>query len=305
MKQYIVKRIIQAIFVMIASATLVFFVVRITGDPVALILPPEASHEDYERLTIAMGLDKPLLIQYKDYMLNIIKGDFGQSFWHKRPALEIILERYPATLQLATCAMVLSLLIAIPLGLVSAMYKGSWLDQLAMTGAVFGHAMPTFWLGIMLIAVFAVHFQILPSFGRGSIEHLILPTVTLAAYSIARLSRLTRSNMLEVLNADYIRTAHSKGLSTRKVILKHAFRNAMIPILTLAALEYGLMLGGAVITETIFAWPGLGWLAIEAISRRDFPLVQAVVLSVAWVFVLINLITDILYGFVDPRIKIR
>lgn len=304
MKGYLLKRLFQALIVLWASATVVFFLVRLTGDPSNLILPPEASVEARIELQKELGLDQPLLIQYVSFLSSIVVGDFGNSYWQNRPAFELVLERYPATLLLATVSMIIAILLAIPIGILSAVYKNTWIDRLAMTGALFGHAMPTYWLGILGIVIFSVQLQLLPSFGSGSWQQLVLPAITLALYSTARLSRLTRSNMLEVLNADYIRTAYSKGFGKWKVILKHALRNAMLPIITLAAIEYGVLLGGAVLTETIFAWPGIGWLAVEAIARRDFPLVQAVVLSVAWVFVFINLATDLVYSKIDPRVRI-
>lgn len=304
MKTYLLKRIFQALLVLWAATTVVFFLVRMTGDPTNLILPPEASEEARIELREELELDKPLLLQYVSFLGNVAKGDIGNSYWHNRPALEVVFERFPATLLLATTAMIIALLIALPSGVISAVYKNTWIDNVAMTGALFGIAMPTYWLGILGIVIFSVQLQIFPSFGTGTWKHLVLPAVTLALYSTARISRLTRSNMLEVLNADYIRTAYSKGFSRKVVILKHAVKNAMLPIITLAALEYGILLGGAVLTETIFAWPGIGWLAVEAISRRDFPLIQAIVLSVAWIFVVINLITDIVYSKIDPRVRL-
>lgn len=305
MKRYLIKRLLQAILVLWASATVVFFLVRLTGDPVSLILPPEASVEARQELSRQLGLDRPLWDQYVSFLGGILQGDLGESYWQHRPAIELVLERYPATLKLATAAMVIAIVIAIPVGILSAVYKRTWIDHIAMIGALFGHAMPVFWLGILGILIFSVQLKLLPSFGTGTWQHLIMPSITLALYSTARISRLTRSSMLEVLNADYIRTAYAKGLSRRQVIFKHAIRNALIPIFTLITVEYGMLLGGAVLTETIFAWPGVGWLAVEAISRRDLPLVQAIVISVAWIFVLINLLTDILYSWIDPRIRVE
>lgn len=304
MNHYLFKRFLQALIVLWASATVVFFIVRLTGDPVSLILPPEASEESRTELRHQLGLDQPLPVQYIAFLGNAVQGDIGQSYWQNRPAMELVLERYPATLILATAAMGLAIVVAIPIGILSAVYKRSWIDHIAMTGALFGNAMPIFWLGILGIVIFSVQLQWLPSYGSGTWQHLVMPAVTLALYSMARISRLTRSSMLEVLNADYIRTAYAKGFGKYKVIFKHAIRNALIPIITLIAIEYGILLGGAVLTETIFAWPGIGWLAVEAISRRDIPLVQAIVLSIAWVFVLINLSTDLLYRWIDPRIRL-
>jgi ABC-type dipeptide/oligopeptide/nickel transport system permease component len=305
MTTYLVKRLFQAVLVMWAAASVVFVLMRLAGSPVDLILPPEASDLDRQRLTLQLGLDQPILVQYATFLENILHGDFGHSYWQDRPALSIVLERFPATIELATAAILLSLLIAVPLGAMSAIKKGGTLDNLTMTAALFGHAMPTFWLALLLILIFSVHLHLFPSFGRGSWQHLVLPTISLATYSIARLARITRSSMLEVLDQDYIRTARAKGLSAARVIWVHAFRNAALPIVTLAALEFGVLLGGTVLTELVFAWPGLGWLAMEAVSRRDFPLVQAIILTVATTFILINLVTDILYAVINPRIRVN
>jgi peptide/nickel transport system permease protein len=304
MTTYLVKRLLQAALVMWAAASMIFVLMRMAGSPVDLILPPEASVADRERLTAQLGLDQPLAVQYVTFLGDLLRGDFGQSYWQNRPALSIVLEHFPATIQLATAAIIVSLAVSVPLGVLSAVRKGSSADNLTMALALVGHAMPTFWLALLLIMVFSVYLHVLPSFGRGSWQHMILPTISLAAYSIARLARITRSSMLEVLDQDYIRTARAKGLSGSSVIWRHALRNAALPIVTLAALEFGVLLGGTVLTELIFAWPGLGWLAMEAVSRRDFPLVQAIILVVANTFVLINLATDILYVYINPKIRI-
>lgn len=305
MTGWLVKRILQALVVMWAAASVVFVLMRLAGSPVDLILPPESTAMDRERLTLQLGLDRPILVQYVAFLGDAVRGDFGQSYWQDRPALTIVMERFPATIQLATTALLVSLLVALPLGVMSAIKKGGVLDNFAMALALLGHAMPTFWLAILLILVFSVQLQMLPSFGRGTWQHLILPTIALSTYSIARLARITRSSMLEVLEQDYIRTARAKGLSAIRVIWVHAFRNAALPIVTLAALEFGVLLGGTVITELVFAWPGLGWLAIEAVSRRDFPLVQAIILTVATTFIVLNLVTDILYAVINPKIRVN
>lgn len=304
MIRYLTKRLLQALVVMWAAATVVFVLMRMAGSPVDLILPPEATALDREQLTLQLGLDRPIAVQYLAFLTDILRGDFGHSYWQDRPALSIVLERFPATIQLAVAAILVSLLVAVPLGVLSAVKKSSTADHLTMALALLGHAMPTFWLALLLILVFSVQLQLLPAFGRGTWQHLILPTICLATYSIARLARITRSSMLEVLEQDYVRTARAKGLSATRVIWVHAFRNAALPIVTLAALEFGVLLGGTVLTELVFAWPGLGWLAIEAVSRRDFPLVQAIILTVANTFVVINLMTDILYAFINPRIRV-
>lgn len=301
---YLGKRFIQAIFVLWASATVVFIIMRMAGSPVDLILPPEASAADRIKLTMELGLDRPIWAQYVSFIADIGKGDLGKSYWQDRPALSVVMERFPATVQIATAGFLLSFLIAVPVGVLSAIRKGGAFDNIAMTLVLFAHAMPTFWLALVLVMIFSVQLQILPSFGRGSFQHMILPTVALATYSLARMARITRSSMLEVLEQDYVRTARAKGASEQRTVWLHAFRNAALPIITIGALELGVLLGGSVLTEIVFAWPGIGWLAMEAISRRDFPLVQAVILVVSAVFILLNFMADVAYAYVNPSVKL-
>ena len=232
-----------------------------------------------------------------------LSGDLGRSLRYRQPALPLVLERLPATAELALAALFVSLLVAIPAGVISAVRRDTAYDNLTMLGALFGQSMPVFWLGIMLILIFSVRLELLPTSGRGGLDHLILPAVTLGLYSTARVTRLVRAGMLDVIGQDYIRTAQAKGLPDRRVIVKHALRNTLIPVVTIIGLELGTLLGGAVITETIFAWPGIGRLAVTAIFQRDYPLVQATVLVTALVFVLSNLLVDLLYGWLDPRIR--
>jgi peptide/nickel transport system permease protein len=251
-----------------------------------------------------MGFTDPLLVQYWRFFKGTLRLDFGLSFRHSQPALDLVLERMPATIQLTITAMIIAMIIAVPVGIISAIRRNSILDHIGMTGALLGQSTPVFWLGIMLILVFSVTFQWFPSSGRGTLEHLILPAVTLGMFSMARTARMMRSSMLEVLGQEYMKTARAKGLSPRMVILKHALKNALIPVVTIVGMELGTLLGGAVITETIFAWPGVGRLAVQAIYNRDYPVVQAAVFLLASIFVLVNLVVDILYTYLDPRVKL-
>ncbi|MBI4013560.1 MAG: ABC transporter permease [Candidatus Rokubacteria bacterium] len=302
---YLLKRVLDALFVVVAVSLVVFFLLHLTGDPVRLMLPPEAPVEEVEALRRVLGLDAPLPVQYARFLAGVFQGDFGRSLRYNAPSLPLVLERVPATLLLATVATALAVLVSVPLGITAAVHRNSAIDRLCTWLGAFGQAMPVFWLAIVLILVFSVRYRLLPSFGSGSARHLVLPAATLALYSLARVSRLTRSTMLEVLDADYARTARAKGLSGAAVILKHGLRNASLPIVTVIAVEFGVLLGGAVITETVFAWPGVGRLAVQAILTRDLPLVQAIVFVVATALVFLNLAVDLLYGVLDPRIRYR
>jgi ABC-type dipeptide/oligopeptide/nickel transport system permease component len=273
------------------------------GDPARIMLGIEASHEDIEALRKALGLDQPLYVQYFRWLRKVVEGDFGRSIQSRQPVLEMILDRLPATLELTTAAMVLSLLIALPAGVISAIKQYSIFDHSSMVGALFWVSMPGFWLGLMLMLLFGLYLGWLPISGRGGIEHLILPSVTLGAPQAALIARLTRSSMLEVIRQDYIQTARAKGLKERIIILKHALKNAMIPITTIVALRVPMLFGGAVVTETIFAWPGMGRLIVSSIFERDFPVVQGTTLILAMIVILANLLADIMYAYMDPRIK--
>jgi peptide/nickel transport system permease protein len=244
-----------------------------------------------------------VLVQYATFLRQAVAGDFGRSLRYNQPALPLVLERLPATLQLTAAALIVSLLIAIPAGIAAALCRKTVFDSLTMLAALFGQSMPVFWLGIMLILLFSVRFHVFPTSGSGGFEHLVLPALTLGLYSTARVTRLMRAGMLDVIGQDYVRTAWAKGLPGRTVVLKHALRNTLIPVVTIVGLELGTLLGGAVITETIFAWPGIGRLAVTAIFQRDYPLVQAVVLVTALVFVACNLVVDLAYAWLDPRIR--
>lgn len=250
-----------------------------------------------------MGFDRPWPVQYADYMGNVLQGDFGISLRQRQPAFDLVMERMPATLQLTAAALVLSVVISVPVGVISAVKRNSWFDILSMGGALLGQSIPGFWLGIMAILLFAVVYPIFPPSGYGGLSHLVMPAVTLAAYSVARNARLVRSSVLEILGQDYVRTAKAKGLSHFRVTVKHALRNALIPVVTVIGLQIGELLGGAVVTETIFSWPGVGRLVVNAVGGKDFPVVQGVVTMMALIFVLINLVVDLAYGLLDPRIR--
>jgi peptide/nickel transport system permease protein len=306
MGQYIVRRCIQAVFVVFGVLTAVFVITNVTGDPVELMLG-EASREDVERVRRELGLDRPLHIQYLYFLGNVARGDFQESIRFRGfSSMEIVLDRYPRTIVLATAALTLSVALSIPLGVISAVKRNSWLDSLVMFFALLGQAIPNFWMGIMLILIFAVTLGWFPSQGYAiSPYYLILPTVTLAAAGMARLTRLTRSGMLDVLSSDYVRTARAKGLNERTVIGRHAFKNTAIPLVTVIGLDFGNLLAGAIITEQIFNWDGVGQLLVRSIQTRDFPVLQATVFIIALSFVLINLIVDILYTWLDPRVRLE
>jgi peptide/nickel transport system permease protein len=305
MRTFLFRRLLQSLVVLFGVSFVVFAILHLTGDPALVLLPPDASPEDVRRFREVMGFNDPFFVQYGRFLKGALQGDFGQSVRHGEPAFGLVVERMPATLELAGAALVLALCLAIPAGIVSAVRRNTALDYLATVVALFGQSLPTFWLGIMLILLFSVQFHLLPSSGRGTLEHLILPAVTLGLFTTARITRLTRSGMLEVLNQDYIRTARAKGVSDSPVVWKHALKNAAIPIVTIVGIELGTLLGGSVITETIFAWPGVGRLSVQAIANRDYPVVQAAVFLLASTFVLVNLMVDVVYTYLDPRIRLR
>jgi peptide/nickel transport system permease protein len=273
MSTFLVRRLLQSLIVLFGVSFVVFAILHLTGDPALVLLPPDASIEDVRRFREAMGFNDPFLVQYGRFLNGALHGDFGQSVRHGEPAFGLVVERMPATFELAGAALLLALCLSIPAG--------------------------------MLILLFSVQLQLLPSSGRGTPEHLILPAVTLGLFTTARITRLTRSGMLEVLNQDYIRTARAKGVSDSPVVWKHALKNAAIPIVTIVGIELGTLLGGSVITETIFAWPGVGRLSVQAIANRDYPVVQAAVFLLASTFVLVNLMVDLVYTYLDPRIRLR
>ena len=305
MTRYLVTRILHSAVVILGLLLLVFVILQLTGDPARLMLPPEATIEDIERLRHQMGFDRPLPVQFLHFLAGALRGDFGSSLRYKdQPALAIALERFPATLELALATLAWSIPAALVLGTISAIRRASFQENAAMVTALVGQSMPSFWLGLMLILIFSVNLGLLPSSGRGGPAHVVLPAVTLGGFFMARLTRLVRSGLLDVLGEDYVRTARAKGLAERAVLVRHAFKNAAIPIVTIIGLDVGALLGGAVITETVFAWPGVGRLAVESIYVRDFPVVQADVFVIAVAFVLINLFVDVVYTWLDPRVRL-
>ena len=303
MLEFVARRLLHTALVTLGVVTLAFVALRLSGDPAATMLPGDASVDELRDLRHALGLDRPLHVQYVVFLGGAVRGDFGDSFRHQQPAFGLVLERLPATLELAFAALLLAVAVALPLGIVAAIYRGRAVDMLAMGFAVVGQATPYFWMGIMLILVVSVELGWLPTSGRGGWPHLILPAVTLGTHFAASLARLTRTSMLEVLGQNFVTTARAKGLGEPRVVLAHALKNAAVPVVTLIGLQFGTLLGGAVVTETIFAWPGVGRLAVQSIFVRDYPVVQAGVLVLALVFVAINLAVDLLYGTLDPRIR--
>jgi peptide/nickel transport system permease protein len=305
MRRYVASRLAQAVLVVLLSLTAVFGMVRLGGDPVLLFLPMDIQAKDVNAIRQQLGFNDPLIVQYARFMRGAIQGDFGQSLRYRRDALGLVLERLPATLTLAAASIALTLLVAVPLGLLTAVRRDTMVDHVGTIAMVLGQATPGFWLGLMLIYLFAVHLRWLPTGGTGSLAHLVMPSVVLAAFFSARVARLTRSAVLDVLGEEYVKTARAKGLAEGRVIVKHTLRNAAIPIVTLAGLEAGQLLGGAVVTETIFAWPGLGRLTVQALLNRDFPVVMAAVSFTSIIYTLMNLAVDLAYGWLDPRVRIH
>jgi peptide/nickel transport system permease protein len=305
MKVYLLRRFLQSLLVLFGVSFVVFGILFLTGDPALLLLPPDASIEDVAKFRQHMGFNDPFFVQYGRFLSGALRGNFGQSVRHGEPAFDLVMERMPATFELSGAALALALCLSIPAGIISAMRRNTLVDYIATVVALLGQSMPTFWLGIMLILFFSVQLNVLPSSGRGGWQHILLPAVTLGLFTTARITRLTRSGMLEVLNQDYIRTARAKGVANPPVVWKHALKNAALPIVTIVGIELGTLLGGSVITETIFAWPGVGRLSVQAIYNRDYPVVQAAVFTLAATFVLVNLAVDVLYTYLDPRIRLR
>lgn len=303
MQRYILACALQAVGCLLAVSIIVFSITRLTGDPTVLLLPVDATKEDHIRLTTHLGLDKPLYIQYWKFIRHAARGDFGNSLLVERTVTEIMMSRLAATLELGAVAILISLVIALPLGVYSAVKKDSFFDLGARMFAVLGQSAPPFILGLMLILVFSVWLRLLPAGGRGGLTNIIMPAVTLGYVVVAGIMRLMRSSMLDVLSSEYIKLARIKGLPERAVIWKHAFKNALLPVLTFSIIVFVYVLTGAVVTETVFAWPGIGRLAIESVIARDFPVVQGVVLFMAALFIAANFIVDILYAYLNPKIK--
>ncbi|MGW3949469.1 ABC transporter permease [Streptomyces sp. NPDC004752] len=299
----VLVRIGTALLVLLCTATVSFFLVRLSGDPVKQLLPPDATAQQESVLRAGLGLDRPLITQYLDFLWGLLRFDFGNSISYNEPVGQVLAERLPATLELAAAALLVTLVIALPAGIVAAMRRGRASDRGIMTGVLLGQSTPPFWVGILLILVFAVGLHALPASGYGTFAHLVLPAVTLSVYSVAVVARLLRSSLIDVLSSDHIRTARAKGFGPVKTVLTHGLRNASLPVVTVIGLEVGSLLGGAILTERVFSWPGVGQLTIEAISNRDFPLVQAAVLFFAATFVVVNLLVDLSYSLLDPRVR--
>ena len=304
MRSYVLRRLLQALIVIWGISLITFSLLHMFRDPALILLPPEATQEHVEAFRREMGLDRPLVVQYAKFLGGMLCGDFGRSFVASRPALDLIAERMPMTLLLAASGLGFAVLVSIPLGVVAAVRRNRLSDHAASVFAVLGQAMPLFWLEIMLIIIFAVWMRWLPASGSGSLAHLVLPASGIAVSLVPVLMRLTRSRMIEILSEDYIRTARAKGLRASVVLFKHALRNALIPVVTILGFQFGMLLGGAVITETIFAWPGVASLVLESIFNSDFPVVQAAVAIFALMIVMANLATDVVAAWLDPKVRL-
>lgn len=303
MLRYTLERIPQLVIALLGVSALAFILIRLSGDPAQLMLPSEATDAQIRAFRHEMGFDRPLVVQYVDFMRHVLYGDFGQSLRYQQPALPLVLDRLPATGTLALAAMIVTLAVALPAGILSAQRHDTVWDVAATSGALTGQSMPVFWVGIVLILLFSVHWRLFPTSGSGGLAHLVLPAVTLGLYTMGRMTRLIRSSVLEVMHQDYVRTARAKGAPGRVVLTAHVLRNAWLPILTLLGVELGALLGGAVITETVFAWPGMGRLVVTAIYSRDYPVVQAAVFAIAAIFIVLNLFVDLSYAVLDPRVR--
>ena len=305
MLRYLIRRLLLTVPVLLGVATLVFALIHfIPGDPAQAILGEGATQEEVAQLRARLGLDRPLIVQYGAFLKGVAHGDLGESLRNGQPVTGQILQRMPATAELALASMAVAALVALPLGIIAAVWKGTWIDHGAMTLSLVGLSIPNFWLGPLMAIVFAVQLGWLPVGGRGTPAHLVLPSITLGAALAAILARMTRASLLEELGEPYVLAARAKGVSRTRAVLHHAFRNSLIPIVTILGLQFGVVLTGAVITETIFAWPGIGRLLIQSIGFRDYPTVQGCVLLIAVTYVGVNLITDLTYGFLDPRIRV-
>jgi ABC-type dipeptide/oligopeptide/nickel transport system permease component len=302
--QYLLRRLASTLFAVWAVATLVFLLVRVTGDPAVLLLSEQYTQEDLARVRQRLGLDRPLPVQYARFLAGVPALEFGRSYRFDQSARTLVLERLPATLMLAAAAMAIALVVSVPLGVISAARRNSAFDLGGSFFSFLGFAVPTFWLGTMLLILFGVLLRWLPTSGYGSPRHLVLPAITLATYPMGQFARVVRSEMITALTEDYVRTGRAKGLPERRVLFVHALRNAALTFITLVGLVAGALLGGAVVTETIFGWPGLGRLVIQATVSRDYPVIQTVVILLALLFAAINLIVDLLYAFLDPRVRL-
>lgn len=303
MLAYVARRLVQGLISIIGASIVIFVISRLTGDPIVLLLPSEAPPALIEQVRRDMGLSEPIWRQYLIFAGKALGGDFGNSYRWQAPALGLVLDRLPATVLLACAALIFSVALAVPFGILSAVYRGSWIDTLGKGFAMLGQAMPNFWVGLLLILVFAIHLDILPAYGSGSPAHLVMPAIALGWYPVAAQTRIVRSAMLDVLDSDYIRMGRAVGAPERTLIWKYALRNAAIPLVTILGVYFAAMLGGAFVVEVIFAWPGVGRTVVEAVFSRDFPVVQAGVLLTSILFVTSNLLVDLSYGLIDPRIR--
>jgi len=303
MARQVLRRTFRGAAALLLVNAVVFTLLHLSGDPAYVLLAPEATAEQRAMFRARYGLDQPLPVQYVRYLAQVVQGDFGQSLSFQAPALGVALQRLPATLELTLAAMVLAVAVSIPAAVLAARWRGTLFDRLMMGITLVGQSVPTFWLGMMMIMVVAVHFRLLPASGRGGWAHLVMPAVALALWLMALLARVTRSEVLDALEQDYVRTARAKGLTERAVAGRHALKNALLPIVTVLGLQFGGLLGGAVMTETVFAWPGVGTMILDAILKKDFPVVLAGVMVVAIGFIIVNLALDLLYAVLDPRIR--
>jgi peptide/nickel transport system permease protein len=304
MRRYLARQLVQLVIVVIGISILAFAILHVIGDPVLLLLPQNAGKEEYARYHKLLGLDQPLYVQYWKFASRAVRGDFGKSWYGDAPAFRLVMERMPPTIYLTLAGLVVALLLAIPLGVLAALRRHSFIDTLCTMVAVAGQALPLFWLGIMLIIIFAVRFRALPASGYGTWQHFVMPAFCLGAFLAPITMRLVRSGLIEVLSMEYIKTARAKGVAERWVIVKHAFRNACIPVVTVLGLQFGQLLGGAIVTETVFAWPGVATLVVESIRNQDFPVVQCAVILLALVIVSVNLVVDVVVGLIDPRVRV-
>jgi ABC-type dipeptide/oligopeptide/nickel transport system permease component len=303
-RSYLVRQVVQLAVVVVGISVLAFGILHVIGDPLVLLLPQNAGKEEFERHRKLLGLDQPVYVQYWKFASQAVRGDFGKSWYADTPAFRLVLERMPPTIYLTLAGLVAGLLIALPLGIVAALKRHSVVDSLCTVTAVAGQAMPIFWLGIMLIIVFAVRLRMLPASGYGTWQHFLMPAFCLGAFLAPITMRLVRSGVIEVMNMEYIKTARAKGVREWLVVVKHAFRNACIPVLTVVGLQFGQLLGGAIVTETVFAWPGVATLTVESIRNQDFPVVQCAVVMLALIIVVVNLLVDVVVALIDPRIRV-
>ncbi len=304
MRRYFATQLVQLVVVVIGISVLAFAILHVIGDPVLLLLPQNAGKEEFERYRKILGLDQPIPVQYWKFATRAVQGDFGKSWYTDTPAFRLVVERMPPTIYLTLAGLGVALLIALPLGVLAGLKRHTFVDNACTVVAVAGQAMPIFWLGIMLIIVFAVRLKVLPASGYGTWQHFLMPAFTLGAFLAPITMRLVRSGIVDVMSQEYIKTARAKGIGERMVVAKHAFRNVCIPVITVLGLQFGQLLGGAIVTETVFAWPGVATLTVDSIRNQDFPVVQCAVVMLALVIVVVNLIVDVVVAVIDPRIRV-